>query len=473
MWPELRDRRFWFIQLLILLIVLADWSVDLLPGGFVELSLVVVVLFFIPAVYAALNFGSPKAIATILWYTALEVLVITVRHGLGAVALTELLLLAAVGGVGLFVSRRMQREATARRRAAAAEERLRHSEAMYRRLFEVSPVPLLVVNEQGLIREANPAAGAFWCRSPATLMATPLAELFGPARAAELLAPTGDGTRRTRVLEMENAKGSRTWIEPSVTRIIPDAEAALFHVLLRDVTEERRRQLGLSVYATSVLQAQEQERKRIAHELHDDITQSLILLCRQINDAGRECPLFPCPTTTVRLCDARLFAEGLVDRLRRLIRALRPPILDDLGLAPSLGELVAELRRRSGMPGGLTIAGEVRRLPEEIELALYRIAQEATTNVQLHAHASHVSVRLQFLEDEVRLEVTDNGIGFNLEDKDLDAGEAVGLLGMRERAELVGGTLTIRTSPGQGTEITVGVPCGVERPRQPRRTAPA
>jgi signal transduction histidine kinase len=224
--------------------------------------------------------------------------------------------------------------------------------------------------------------------------------------------------------------------------------------LARDRERER-----LRTYTHEITRAQEEERKRIARELHDDTAQGLVLLCRRL-DALRwdEVTLNPGPAGWFR--ELRSLAQATLKSVRRFSRDLRPPILDDLGLQPALEALVGELSGRTGLAASIELSGTTRRLEPEVELALFRIAQEALRNVERHAEASRVTVGVAFWGDRARLAVADNGRGFEvprLSETFAPAGR-LGLLGMQERAELVGGVLSIWSVPGDGTRVTVEVP---------------
>ena len=138
--------------------------------------------------------------------------------------------------------------------------------------------------------------------------------------------------------------------------------------------------------------------------------------------------------------------------LRSIARGLRPSILDDLGLVASLNQVVVEAIGRGGLAGEFQVSGTERRLPPDVELAVFRIAQEAVTNVERHASASHLTVTLEFDDRDLRLRVADDGVGFARHQvRDSVDGYSLGLPGMHERARLAGGRLVVRSTPGQGT----------------------
>jgi len=195
------------------------------------------------------------------------------------------------------------------------------------------------------------------------------------------------------------------------------------------------------LYAERILGAHEDERRRIAQELHDQPLQDLIHLLR-ILDRGDA-------------AEARKVATAVVGELRQISRGLRPPTLDDLGVTASLRKLVADFQLRTGIAGTFRVDGRARRACPEVELTLFRVVQEALNNVGRHSQAHKVSVRMRFTDDEVRVAVCDEGCGFTPG----RAGEsALGIIGMTERAGLVGGRLEIVSAPGKGTTVRTDVP---------------
>jgi signal transduction histidine kinase len=159
------------------------------------------------------------------------------------------------------------------------------------------------------------------------------------------------------------------------------------------------------------------------------------------------------------LTELRALTTGTIAEVRRVIRDLRPIYLEDLGLVPAIEMLTQSLTQADQLEAVCTIEGDARRLTPERELAVYRIVQEALNNVIKHAQAQHVEVRLRF-DETLSVSVRDDGVGFALPDRVdtlTDRGH-FGLIGMRERAELIGAHLAIHSSPGQGTTVEVTLP---------------
>jgi signal transduction histidine kinase len=221
-----------------------------------------------------------------------------------------------------------------------------------------------------------------------------------------------------------------------------------------------------------VITAQEDERKRIARELHDETSQALtslmvglkVLEQRPDLADGREA-----------LGDLRALASKTLDAVHDLSLQLRPSVLDDLGLVPAMERLVAEFGRTHGVPVAFeTNLRSGARLPAIVETALYRIGQEALTNVARHAGASAASLILERRGGVVTLILEDDGRGFDVASRLAGGveGRSLGLFGMRERATLLNGTLTVESTPGAGTTIFVEVPISAEQPDDPTEANP-
>jgi two-component system NarL family sensor kinase len=217
------------------------------------------------------------------------------------------------------------------------------------------------------------------------------------------------------------------------------------------VARERAHEL----FVEQVIEAQEIERRRVAGDIHDGISQRLITLSYRLDAAARAVGSDPAEASS-QLAEARVMVGLTLDEARVAISGLRPPVLDDLGLAGGLASLARSIPH---LDTELDLADV--RLPEHIEIALYRIAQEGLQNIVKHAGAS--VARLRFAIDAgaiARLEIVDNGIGFDTFENPLGSDEmgGYGVLSMAERAELVGGRLNIRSRPGSGTTVTATIP---------------
>jgi len=229
--------------------------------------------------------------------------------------------------------------------------------------------------------------------------------------------------------------------------------------IARDAIAEKQMQENLRFYLQQVTKAQEEERKRIALELHDDTAQELVALSRKL-DSLTSSAAHLSPQDISYLEELRQHTDRILDGVRRFSQDLRPSILDDLGLVPALEWLTSDLTNHFGIAIGIGLFGSPYRLPPDTELVLFRIAQEALRNVWKHSEASRAWVTVEFDEAKTILTVKDNGKGFELPKRvgDLASTGKLGLAGMQERAQLIGGKLTLHSEPGEGTTVTVEVP---------------
>ncbi len=243
---------------------------------------------------------------------------------------------------------------------------------------------------------------------------------------------------------------------PALNMFELERRQALAAAEQRAIDELQRREDLRRQMLRHTVAAQEEERRRIARELHDEIGQTLTALSLGLENLARAAN--GQPTLAESIKDLRQMTTGAVAGLHHLVADLRPSQLDHLGLAAALRSLAQQYRQRFGLKVDLTVVGERRRLPPAIELAIFRIAQEALTNVVRHAGVDEAQVRLEFREAEVGLCVHDEGVGFVPTDRPLDGQEGWGLLGMTERATQLDGTLTIAAAPGEGTRVCVWFP---------------
>ncbi len=205
-------------------------------------------------------------------------------------------------------------------------------------------------------------------------------------------------------------------------------------------------------FSEQLVAAQESERGRLAREIHDGISQRLVSLSYHLDAALTLIDRDDLRQARADLESARDLAGTALGEARTAIGALRPPVLDDLGLGGALAALARDLP-----VDDVRLELDDRRVPEHVEVALYRIAQEALQNVQKHARAAGVAIRLDITAAEVRLTVCDDGVGFDVSPLG-PAGGGYGLASVRERADLIGGTARIASRPGSGTTLTITAP---------------
>ncbi|CAG0956668.1 partial Signal transduction histidine-protein kinase/phosphatase DegS, partial [Anaerolineae bacterium] len=213
-------------------------------------------------------------------------------------------------------------------------------------------------------------------------------------------------------------------------------------------------QNGLHDYIGAITSAQEDERMRLARELHDDTIQAVIALKQRVQLAQKS---IKDQHGRQSLNELEILAEQTIENLRRLTRALRPIYLEDLGLVTALEMLTRETSQNNQLVVDFQKTGQERRLSREVELSLYRIAQEALNNVVKHSKASHADLKIAFETSEIKMDVSDNGNGFLVPKSPTELAPSghFGLLGVHERADLIGARLEIESVLGKGTSLKV------------------
>lgn len=245
------------------------------------------------------------------------------------------------------------------------------------------------------------------------------------------------------------------WADDEIGRLA-ESFNRMTDALAHAAAEQQERAQLRAEFVNRVIAAQEDERKRIARELHDSTGQSLtslLLGLRRLEEAAE------LSTLHERVADLREIVSASLDEIRRMAWELRPSALDDLGLAAALQRYAADYRERNGVEVDLIARGlDGERLPPEVETTVYRIVQEALTNIVRHAQAQNVSVMIDRREGKLLLVIEDDGVGFDPARVAEHPRQRLGLYGMRERAELLGGKFTIESQVGQGTTLFVDLP---------------
>ena len=343
-------------------------------------------------------------------------------------------------------------------------QRLAISERNYRQLFENASDAIWVHDLEGNITAANEAAAKLVGYSTEELKKMNVRKFLSE----ESLNLTGQ--IRQKLLEREPVEqlyeqrmmrkdGTEAILLLSTNLVTENGKPTGFQHIARDVTEERRMQDSLRYYLSQITKVQEEERKRIARDLHDDTSQVLYALSRQVDNFTRDNVALT-PKHATFLKELRQQLNNTLEGIRRFTQELRPPMLDDLGLSAALRWQVSDLEKRSGIEAELTVSGIERRCPAEVELIIFRIVQEALRNVEKHAQASRVEVAIEFDEGKTKVSICDNGKGFDLRGSlaDLPRTGKLGLAGMEERVRLLNGTLKIESKPGEGTRVMIAVP---------------
>jgi len=220
--------------------------------------------------------------------------------------------------------------------------------------------------------------------------------------------------------------------------------------MLRRLEAERRRA------SRAALRAQEEERARVARDLHDEVNQALTGVLLRLEAARKEAP----PELEAEIAETRSLANQAMEELLSLARQLRPTALDDLGLKAAIAGQVEELGRHREIETVFDVEGDFSALDDDVQLVIYRVAQEALSNASQHSDARSVRVRLGREGSRVVLTVSDDGRGFSF----AAAQQGLGISGMRERALLVGGEVEIQSRPGEGTTVSLRIPIEQQSP---------
>jgi signal transduction histidine kinase len=477
-----RDWRFWAVQALVLIITALHWELEATEalGEHEALSFVPVSFYFIPIVYAGLNFGMEGALPTALWSATLAMPNVFVWHS-GLQRLGELVQLAIMVSVAIVVARRVDEETRQRLRAEGTSASLRllnevgeilsHTLEVERQLPQVLRRLLSGLSLESVWLYLEPdsnGAGPLIITEVSDPRLRPPTELAHDLHRSVALEQTG-ATVDSRTVAVPllgetgllgslgaTAAAGETLTDEQVELLTTVAHQV--RVAVENASLYRQRQESLRSYVSQVTQAQEEERLRIARELHDETAQELVSLVRKLEQIRKPSH----PDMMGPIDDLLNLTRGILQAVRRYSRDLRPSVLDDLGLLAAIEMLIEDTRSRLPQGARLHLTGKPRRLDRPVELALFRIAQEALRNVENHARATSATVALDFGQEGIRLSVTDDGLGFSPPENisALSLAGKLGVVGMKERAELVGGCFELRSSPGRGTEVAVTVAAG-------------
>ncbi|HEX7270900.1 MAG TPA: PAS domain-containing sensor histidine kinase [Casimicrobiaceae bacterium] len=382
---------------------------------------------------------------------------------------TEMLAIAAgVSAVVLLIATfLLYRQAVAK---VAAQVALRDSDARVTSIIKSAMDPIVAVDEHQRIVLFNAAAEKAFGWTSAQVIGRPL-DLLIPERLHSVhrnhvtrFGATGVTSRRMgerMVLAALRSTGEEFPIDASISQH-SEGEHKVFTVILRDVSQRvraeedlRRSKDELRELATAAHKTREQEQSRIARELHDELGQSLTAL-KMITASARQSLVASDGSTAGKLLKIEALLDDTVASARRIAADLRPLMLDDLGLFPAVEWLTEDFSQRHDVACRLDVEDPELRLPDTHESAVFRIVQESLTNVARHARAKHVVVKVAREDSALAITVSDDGIGFAT---DAPRGaNSRGLLGMRERAYLLGGEVHVTSGPGRGTIVEVRLP---------------
>ena len=321
---------------------------------------------------------------------------------------------------------------------------------------------IISVDEAQTIVMYNRAAERIFGWPSDQVLGQPLARLM-PARYrarhgqhVARFAQTGVTSRRMgdhTVIFGLRANGEEFPMDASISQLV-SAEGRLFTVILRDVTERVRSQHERVAFAAAAHSIREEEKSRVARELHDELAQSLTALKMDTNWVRDNVAVAP-QQAQQKLADMMVLIDGAVASTRRIASDLRPLLLDDLGLAPAIEWLAGNFTQRHGVACKLSVAEDLE-LQEPYATAVFRMVQESLVNVAKHASAAQADVRVELRDGEIVLEVRDDGKGFDVAAPRRPG--SLGLMGLHERAELLQGTVTLTSAPGAGTRVEIRIP---------------
>ncbi len=348
-----------------------------------------------------------------------------------------------------------------------AELALRESEARFRTVFQVSPMGMVIADPDGRIIRTNHSFQAMLGYGADELRRLSISELSHAAdrRATErLLADIVAGRRNGGRLEKRyrHKDGALIWAASAVSAIRAEGEVKYLVTMVEDISERRkaeellrRSRLRLRNLAARLHAAREQERAAIAREIHDELGQVLTGLKLDLAWLHERLPTPERPLAE-RIESMLALMDSTLDTVRRLSTGLRPPILDDLGLEAAIEWQVQEFASRSGCECGLQCDIVELVSSRDRDTAVFRILQEALTNISRHARARRVRVTLQVRGGQLVLQVSDDGVGISK--LAISSNESLGLIGMSERARAFGGGVRIEALPNAGTRVTLKVP---------------
>jgi PAS domain S-box-containing protein len=352
-----------------------------------------------------------------------------------------------------------------------AEEELRASEERFRTAFARAATGMLLVDLEGRFIEANAAFCSIIGYTQAELASLTFLAITHPEdvqKSAAFFEQLLAGQFPSYVLEKRYIRkdGGVIWASVS-SMLVRDAKNLPSHLvtIVEDITEQKRAEEELSALSQRLLRVQDEERRRLARELHDSTAQNIAALCMNLGVVSESAEQLDWPAQKA-LRESLALGEQCIRELRTFSYLLHPPALDDLGLSSALRWYVEGFAKRSGIEVALDIAPDLGRLPRELELVLFRIIQESLTNIHRHSGSRTAVIRIVRHAKEVFMQVRDEGHGIAGGMSPDGTGAArvgVGIAGMRERVRLAGGHLKIRSGTN-GTDVEVLVPLSRRQP---------
>jgi PAS domain S-box-containing protein len=344
------------------------------------------------------------------------------------------------------------------------ESALRESEKRYRDLVEFSPVAM-TVHVEGRIVYINPAGARLWgADTPDEVLGRSPLEFVHPEyheRITERIEQIQAVEQSPPPIEVKNTRldGQILYTVGTGIPITYEGKPAILSVVL-DITERKLAEERLRELTRQLIAAQEAERKRIAQELHDELGQAMTAISLDLGGIEKALPAEASRELRERLIDARSMADAVDEQISEMALDLRPSLLDDLGLLPALQWYLNRYSQRTGIEVATDFEDLESRLPDEVETTLYRVIQEALTNIARHAQAGKVLISLDRSAAAVTASIQDNGRGFDVDGAQgpVASPGGMGLLGIKDRVSTLGGTVDIHSERGEGTRIQIELP---------------
>ena len=379
-------------------------------------------------------------------------------------ALLESLACLVIGALAITLMAAYRQNKRQREKLRKTVKDMKLARQNYEELFTNASDAIWVHNLEGNITLVNKACEKLTGYPVSELIGKDVLEFLTPetlsiARQVKDKLLRGEAMEHRYEQRLIKKDGAEAIVQLATRIIISGGKPQSFQNMARDITEERKLQDNLQFYLRQVLQAQEEERKRLARELHDDTSQQILLLTHGVDNIASKADHYLPKELRNELEKLYELSKQTYQGIKRYAQALRPGILDDLGLVPAIKWLAQELNNLAGIEVQVRI-GAIPSLAQETQLVLFRIVQEALNNIHRHSGASEASIMVECQGAEIRVTINDNGRGFKLPPQLSEfAGQGkLGLTGMEERVQLIGGELEVSSQEGKGTTIIVKAP---------------
>jgi two-component system, NarL family, sensor histidine kinase DegS len=425
-------------------------------------------LFLIPVIYAGMVFGRWTGIASLVISLIIMLPRVIFTSDYRPEALLESAGIVVLGVlVNLWFESKRKEKTLHQQLVARLEETERGmsaSEQKYRYLFENASDAIWVQDVNGMFLDGNPAFEKLSGFTANELKNIHLGkflkgESLELARLVRNKLVSGQEFDQPYEQQFFVKDGTVKMVKMSTTAIMSSGLIQGFEHVARDITQEKQQQQNVQSYIQQITRVQEEERKRISRDLHDDVSPNILILIQKLDDLASRQRL-KLATVKERLGDLRSQAVESLEALRATAQGLRPRIIDDLGLVASLEWIAEELEKDQKIKIKVEAKAMDKPLSPEARIVLFRIAQEALNNIRKHSRATTATIKVERGEDVITLTVTDNGQGFEVPGRaeEMVSEGRLGLMGMYERARLLDGNLQIISAPGRGTELTVTLP---------------